>query len=73
MIFQTGSKKLRILLSVGMASLAIGLFLLVCIHPLTVIGKNWRDGIAGLFMGMALGLDMGSVLLARRLTSCNKA
>ena len=73
MIFQTESKRVRILMSIGMGSLAVALFLIACVHPPTVIGKNWRDGIAGLFMGMSLGLNMGSMLLIHRLRACNKA
>ena len=73
MIFQTESKRVRILLSLGLASLAIGLFLFVCVHPATPTGRTWHDGLAGLFMGMALGLNMGSMVLLHRLRACNKA
>jgi hypothetical protein len=73
MIFQTGSKKAGILMSVGMASLAISLYLFACVHPATSLGKTWHDGIIGLFMGMALGLNMGSVILIHRRRTCSKA
>jgi hypothetical protein len=70
MIFQTASKKVRTLLAVGMASLATSLLLLSCLHPATATGKKWIDGIGGLFMGLSIGLNLGSFLLIRRLGAC---
>jgi hypothetical protein len=58
------------LFGVGMASLAISLFLLSCLHPATATGKKWIDGIAGLFMGLSIGLNLGSFILIRRLRAC---
>ena len=70
MIFQTESKKVRTLWAVGMASLGASLFLLSCLHPVTATGKKWINGIAGLFMGLSMGLNLGSFMLIRRRRAC---
>jgi len=73
MLANLNPKKGRIVMAVGMFALAISLFLISSVHPATQAGKDWLDGIFGLFMGVSLGLNFTAVLLLRRLRASGNA
>jgi hypothetical protein len=70
MMSKTDPKKGRALRVVGMSAMAVGLLLMSTVHPVTARSKDWRDGVAGLFMGMSIALNFGSLLILKRGRSC---
>ena len=72
MIFQSEFRKDKAMVVAGMSSLALGLMIRTLVHPATAPGANWLDGIFGMFIGMSIALNLGSVILQNRLRRSSK-
>jgi hypothetical protein len=72
MIFRNRIKNPRALMVVGMSSLVIATVFSAFAHAQTQIGKDWLEGLRGMFFGISIALNLGSVILSRRQRICSE-
>jgi uncharacterized membrane protein len=58
--------RIRFLFVIANLSLVIGLVLWAFVRPALAAPHWWIDGLTGLFMGMSISVNLGSLICARR-------
>jgi hypothetical protein len=64
------SKHATALIPIGTMFLVVGILFPMMLHPATQTGKNLAEGIRGLLFGLSIGINLFSVILARRQGGC---
>ncbi len=67
---KNGQKKIRRMIALGMACLAIGLCLREFVHPLPGAGLNALHAVFGFLIGFSIVMNLGAVIMARRQRRC---
>jgi hypothetical protein len=73
MIFRSEAQKAKAMWTVGTLSVSLVLLLRMFVHPSTAFGTNWLDGISGFLVGISIVLNLGSVMIRKRLRGGAKA
>jgi hypothetical protein len=60
------SKNTTALIAMGMMFLVVAFLFPMILHPATQMGKNLAEGIRGLLVGLSIGINLFSVILAKR-------
>jgi predicted benzoate:H+ symporter BenE len=52
------TKKYKFMMPAATLCLALGLMLRALTHPVSQLAKNWTDGVAGLLIGLSIGMNL---------------